>query len=62
MKAARVTYRAVPKGEERNREAISIEQLLVWAYCDQMVHRARQLPVEIASNSGPLAAYSCPMG
>lgn len=57
MKASRVTY-AAPKGEERNRQAISIEQLLVWAYCDQMVHRARHDRDLGVRDSAPLASYS----
>jgi hypothetical protein len=45
--------------EDRNRRPVTIEDLLIWAYHDQMVHQARQLPVELVSGSkGPLAAYS----
>lgn len=47
------------RNEERNRRTVTIEDLLIWAYHDQMVHQARQLPAEMGvSSKGPLAAYS----
>lgn len=44
--------------QDRIRKALSIESLLVWAYGEQMVHKARRLPVELGSSKGPLAAHS----
>lgn len=44
--------------ENRNRIRWSVREVLDWAYGDQAVHGARQLPVEIARTSAPLAAYS----
>lgn len=44
--------------EDRNRRAVSIEHLLVWAYHDQMVHRATRGGVELARGGGPKASSS----
>lgn len=43
--------------QERGRQVLSIEQLLIWAYAYQMVHRATRTPL-IVKSKGPLAAYS----
>lgn len=42
---------------DRIRQPLPIEQLLVWAYADQMVHEAQRTPI-IVKSKGPLAAYS----
>ncbi|MBV9549093.1 MAG: hypothetical protein JO256_05400 [Alphaproteobacteria bacterium] len=42
----------------RNRRQVGIEALLHYAYAEQLVHEARDMPVEIAVGGGPLAAYS----
>lgn len=45
-----------PAGD-RIRQPVSIEELLRWAYCDQMVDKAVRAPIVVKSK-GPLAAYS----
>jgi hypothetical protein len=44
--------------EDRHRQRVSVENLLVWAYRQQMVHEARTAPAELVGGGGPLAAYS----
>lgn len=41
----------------RIRQPMPIEQLLIWAYADQMVHEAQRSEIVVKS-AGPLAAYS----
>jgi hypothetical protein len=45
--------------EDRNRRAVSIEQLLIWAYHDQMVHQAQRGRSGLTPKSAlPIAAAS----
>lgn len=48
------------ENEFRNRRVVSIEQLLVWAYCQQMVHQATRGKSGLAKSTppAPMAASS----
>lgn len=58
MKAGKV--RAVVPPADRSKRVVSIADLVVWAYRDQMVHAARPegMPVEIARDWSPQIAQS----